>query len=187
MSNARQIIALSKELSGRWVIPILLALESSGGRFTPLQNQLQIAPARLSGNLKQLNALGLLRHLSPYERRHPLLPEYQLTDKGRLYREAAKAMRYADTEIGHGLLSARAWNMPVLIALHMQYDRFQDIRTALGSITPRMLSMRLDELNGAQLIDKQIMETPRPTYAYGLTAITEAPVSRMADDLHSLL
>lgn len=187
MSKEQSVIQLSQQLSGRWIIPILLSLESSGGRFTPLQNELQIAPARLSDNLKHMGEANLIRHLSPYERRHPLLPEYQLTDKGKLYREAAKLIRYADTEIGRGFLSAKAWNMPVLIALHFQYERFQEIRRALQAVTPRILSTRLDELHDADLIHKQVTETPRPSFLYELTRLTDKPIGRMAADLCSLL
>lgn len=187
MSKEQQVIELSQELSGRWTIPILLELEKSGGRFTPLQNQLDIAPARLSDNLKQMSEAQLIQHLSPYERRHPLLPEYRLTDKGKLYREAARSIRIADETIGHGILSAKAWNMPVLVALHYQHDRFQEIRRALQPVTPRMLSARLDELHAESLIGKQITEKPRPSFMYELTRLTEKPIDRMTADLCALL
>lgn len=86
-------------------MPILLALESNGGRFTPLQKKLDIAPFRLSANLKKMVADGLLHHLAPSERRHPLLPEYVLTEKGQLHREAARAVQLSEEQIGHGRLS----------------------------------------------------------------------------------
>lgn len=187
MNKENLVLQLSQELSGRWTIPILLSLESSGGRFTPLQNQLEIAPARLSDNLKQMIGFGLIRHLSPYERRHPLLPEYKLTDKGKFYREAAKAIRNAEAEIGHGFLSAKAWNIPVLMALHFQYARFQDIRRALQQVTPRMLSTRLDELHVENLIFKHITDQPRPSFLYELSNRTEKPVDRLTTDLYSLV
>ncbi|MBD2866772.1 winged helix-turn-helix transcriptional regulator [Paenibacillus oceani] len=186
MSKERKVIELSQELSGRWVIPILLSLETSGGRFTPLQNKLQITPARLSDNLKQMSEASLIDHLSPYERRHPLLPEYRLTEKGRLYREAAQSIRTADRQIGHDL-SAKAWNVPVLIALHYQHDRFQDIRRALQAVTPRMLSARLDELYGAELIRRHVTEQPRPSFIYELPPLTGKPIDRMTSELCSLV
>lgn len=178
---------MSQEVSGRWTVPILLVLEAAGGRFTPLQNQLNIAPARLSDNLKQMAEANLIRHLSPYERRHPLLPEYLLTDLGKQYREVARTIRSAEAEIGNEALSAKAWNIPVLLALHMGYDRFQDIRRALDNATPRIISTRLDELNAEDLIRKQISEQPRPIFLYGLTARTIKPVDRMAVKLMSLV
>lgn len=187
LSKEHIVLRMSQEVSGRWTVPILLALEASGGRFTPLQNQLSIAPARLSNNLKQMAEAGLIQHLSPYERRHPLLPEYLLTEKGKLYREIARTIRSAEADIGHGALSAKAWNIPILLALHMGYDRFQDIRKTLQHATPRILSTRLDELNAEDLIRKQISEQPRPSFLYGLSAQTVKPVDRMAVDLFSLV
>lgn len=180
------MLQLSQQLSGRWTIPILLALESSGGRFTPLQKQLDIVPSRLSDNMKQLSEAGLIQHLTPFERRHPLLPEYKLTDKGKLYREAAQAIRSSEAQIGRGALSAKAWNMPVLVALNFHYERFQDIRRALDTVTPRMLSARLDELHGEELILKQVAEQPRPSFLYGLSAQSARPIDRLAADLGSL-
>lgn len=187
LSKEHIVLRMSQEVSGRWTVPILLALEASGGRFTPLQNQLSITPARLSNNLKQMAEAGLIQHLSPYERRHPLLPEYLLTEKGKLYREIARTIRSAEADIGHGALSAKAWNIPILLALHMGYDRFQDIRKTLQHATPRILSTRLDELNAEDLIRKQISEQPRPSFMYGLSAQTVKPVDRMAVDLFSLV
>jgi len=181
------VLGLSQELSGRWTIPILLELEGSGGRFTPLQKQLDIAPARLSDNLKQLSDAGLLMHLTPHERRHPLLPEYKLTDKGKLYREAAQAIRSSEAAIGRGPLSAKAWNMPVLVALNFHYERFQEIRRALPAVTPRMLSARLDELHGDELILKRFSDRPRPSFLYELSLPAIRPIGTLTADLESLL
>ncbi|WP_256975873.1 winged helix-turn-helix transcriptional regulator [Paenibacillus agaridevorans] len=174
-------------MSGQWTVPLLLEVEPSGGRFTPLQNRLQITPARLSDNLKRMAEHGLLRHLSPLERRHPALPEYVLTEKGLLLRDAAKAVQSAEGMLGYGRLSAKAWNLPLLLALHYEHTRFQDIRFALGQVTPRMLSGRLDELQLIGAVDKSIAELPRPAYIYLLHQDSKPPVRRLAADLSSLL
>lgn len=186
MSKEQFVLQLAQQLSGRWTIPILLSLESSGGRFTPLQRQLDIAPARLSDNLKQLSDAELIHHLTPLERRHPLLPEYKLTEKGKLYREAAQAIRSSEAQIGHGALSAKAWNMPVLVALNYQHGRFQEIRRVLQPVTPRILSARLDELHVEELIVKQIADQPRPSFLYELSSLSERPIERLTTDLSSL-
>ncbi|WP_214630344.1 hypothetical protein [Paenibacillus agaridevorans] len=67
----------------------------------------KISPARLSENLKRL------------------------TEKGRLFQEAADSVHAAEYELGCCRLSAKAWNMPVLLALHFNYEHFQDIRPGL--------------------------------------------------------
>lgn len=187
MSRQRQVLELSQALSGQWTAPILLALEEAGGRFTPLQHRLDIAPARLSDNLRRMADDGLIVHLSPKERRHPLLPEYVLTEKGRLYREAASAIRHAEKDLGRGRLSAKAWNMPVLLSLDFEIGRFGDLLRALPPITPKMLSARLGELTDLGLADKRIAEQPRPAFIYELAGAARSPVHRLGLDLASLV
>jgi DNA-binding HxlR family transcriptional regulator len=187
LSKQAQILRITQELSGQWIVPILIALEDCGGRFTPLQRQLEAAPARLSENLKRMIELGLIDHLSPYERHHPLLPEYVLTEKGRLYREAAKRIQYTESFIGAGRLSAKAWNIPILLALEFGYERFQEIRIVLKPITPRMLSMRLDELNSDKIIRKMVSLQPRPSFLYKLDEHVKNRVHHLSVDLVSLL
>ena len=181
------MLRLSQELSGQWVAPILLGLDECGGRFTPLQHHLEISPARLSDNLKKLTDAGFIRQLSPYERNHPLLPEYLLTDEGNLHREAAKKIRQAESDIGSGRLSAKAWNIPIMLALGLGHERFQEIRRKLPELTPRMLSIRLDELNAGRLVDKFVSEQPRPSFVYRLAPQATAPMHRLSAELTSLL
>jgi hypothetical protein len=116
-----------------------------------------------------------------------LLPEYVLTEKGRLYREAAKTIQYTESDIGVGRLSAKAWNIPVLLALENGYERFQEIRLALQPVTPRMLSMRLDELNTGNIIRKHVSVQPRPSFLYRLAEDMKNPVHQLSVDLVSLL
>jgi DNA-binding HxlR family transcriptional regulator len=187
VNKVDRVIHISQELSGQWTIPVLLALEACGGRFTPLQRQLETAPARLSDNLSRMIVSGLIQHLSPHERHHPLFPEYVLTEKGCLYREAAKKVQIAENEIGAGRLSSKAWNIPILLALGFEYNRFQEIRLALQQITPRMLSMRLDELNSDGLIGKIISEQPRLSFLYQLSEHMKKPVHQLSVDLSTLV
>ncbi len=187
MDQAVQIIQITKELSGRWTIPILLSLDKSGGRFTPLKNVLQISPSRLSSNLKGMAEAGLVQHLSPFERNHPLLPEYQLTEKGRFMKEAALVISSSEHQLGHGFLAAKAWNWPVLIALHYHYHEFNSIRKLLETATPRILSTRLSQLHEEDIVQKTLATEPIPKYMYALSSQTE-PILQITDrDLSSLL
>lgn len=173
MEQVAQIVHITKELSGRWTIPILLSLEESGGRFTPLKNNLQIAPSRLSSNLKMMTEAGFVHHLSPFERNHPLLPEYQLTEKGRFMKEAALVISHSEHQMSHGFLAAKAWNWPVLIALLFHYNEFNAIRQLLQTATPRILSTRLSELHAEDLVKKTLMTGSTPKYTYGLSTHIE--------------
>ena len=162
-------------------------MDRSRGRFTPLQHELGIAPARLSDNLKRMAASGLLQHLGPHERRHPALPEYVLTEHGLLLREAAQAQQQAEQQLGLGRLSAKAWSMPVLLALHYRHERFGQLSQALPPVTPRMLSARLDELSGLGAVDKLLDEQPRPAFVYRLQHLAEPPVRQLATDFASII
>lgn len=187
MNKEQKVLRLSRELTGQWTVPILLAMEGNGGRFTPLQNKLNIAPSRLSANLKKMVEDGLLLHLSPGDRRHPLLPEYVLTEKGRLYREAARAVQLSEQRIGQGRLSDKVWGISVLLSLNFNYTRFQEIRQSLEGITPRMLSLRLQEFHDDGLIYKEISGEPRPSFLYLLENKVQPPVQQLSMDLASLL
>jgi len=187
LSKEQQVLRLSSELTGQWTLPILLALEGSGGRFTALQSKLNIAPSRLSAYLKKMVEDGLLLHLSPGDRRHPLLPEYVLTEKGRLYREAARAVQLSEQRIGQGRLSDKVWGIPILLSLNFNHTRFQEIRQSLEGITPRMLSLRLQEFHRDGLICKEIMGEPRPSFLYLLEKNVQPPVQQLSIDLASLL
>lgn len=187
MEKVIQIIHITKELSGRWTIPILLSLNESGGRFTPLKNALQISPSRLSNNLKAMTEAGFIQHLSPFERNHPLLPEYKLTDRGRFLKEAALIISSAEQQLDQGFLAAKAWNWPVLIALYHQYHEFNAIRQLLGTVTPRILSKRLGELYEKGLVEKTLITEPAPKYTYALGMNVESIIRSVDRKLCALL
>jgi|SRR5690625_1117595 len=187
MDRTVQILHITKELSGRWTIPILLSLDKSGGRFTPLKNHLQISPSRLSSNLKMMTEAGIVQHLSPFERNHPLLPEYQITEKGRFLKEAALVISSSEHQLERGFLAAKAWNWPVLIALYYQYHEFNSIRQLLESATPRIISTRLRELHDITLVEKTLITEPNPKYTYTLSTSTEPIIRITNSNLSELL
>ncbi|MFC4304141.1 winged helix-turn-helix transcriptional regulator [Cohnella boryungensis] len=187
MSKEERVLRLSRELTGQWTTPILLSLDENGGRFTPLRNKLNIVPSRLSANLRKMMEDGLLLHLSPQERRHPLLPEYVLTEKGRLHREAARAVQLSEEQMGHGRLSDKVWGISILLALDYNHERFQEIRQSLVGITPRILSTRLQEFHDDGLVCKKVLEEPRPSFLYQLEKQVHQPVHQLSLDLASLL
>jgi len=173
-------------MAGRWVVPILLAMQEEGERFTPLQQRLGISPARLSENLKALRELGIVLHLNPYERRHPLLPEYILTETGKLLREVAAAVRLTETKLSVSSLLTKRWNFPVLFSLLNGASRFTDIKQELPLITPKMLSTRLSDLQGNELVDKAVIVTPQLAHIYVLREVADEPIRTLADDILSI-
>jgi hypothetical protein len=115
------------------------------------------------------------------------LPEYELTAKGKLYLNAAIAIKFTESSIGAGRLSAKAWNVPILLALEYGIERFQEIRHALQPVTPRMLSIRLDELNHEKLVDRFLSEQPRPSFLYRLARHVKDPVHQLSVELDALV
>ncbi|TSB45959.1 winged helix-turn-helix transcriptional regulator [Alkalicoccobacillus porphyridii] len=169
MNQAVQLVNITRDLSGKWMIPILLNVESSGGRFTPLKNALQIAPSRLSDNLIVMCTAGLIQQQSPFERNHPLLPEYKLTEKGLFMKEAALVLSHSEEQLNKGFLAGKAWNWPVLIALYYEYHEFNSIRRLLDKPTPRIISTRLNQLHNQELVEKELISKPRPKFNYLLS------------------
>lgn len=115
------------------------------------------------------------------------MPEYVLTDKGRLYREAARAVHLSEQRIGHGRLSDKVWGLPILLTIGYDHTRFQEIRQTLDGITPRVLSTRLQEYLEDRLIFRQIKDEPRPTFLYLLEKQVQRPIRQLSLDLASLV
>jgi DNA-binding HxlR family transcriptional regulator len=138
------------DLGGKWLIRIIIAMPLRGSRFTPLQNKLKISPSRLSENLLKLETLGYVKHLSPVERRHPLLPEYVLTDQGLRVKDKVTLLEALDDLIGI------KWTIPILCVLYQGHYQFNDIKKILG-MTPKMLSTRLRELEETGYIEKKVI------------------------------
>ena len=181
------LLELSKDISGKWTIPILLSISIDGDRFTPLQTKTGAAPARLSENLKKMCDDGLVYHISPYERRHPLLPEYILTEKGFLYREAAIAISKAAERINIDDLLYKQWNLPIMFTLLNDKDRFQEIKKELQNITPKMLSGRLALLTEQNMVEKAIISMTPVISSYYLTDLSYKPIKNLAADILSII
>lgn len=152
-----------------------------------MQHRLDVSPSRLSENLKKLESKGIVKHLSPYERRHPLLPEYQLSEKGLFLQEASRAIHLAEQELERGFLAEKLWNWPVLLALYHEYTRFGMIRKLLPEATPRILSARIDELHESGLVDRWMEASPRPGFTYALESGSKPVIRKMEADLLTLL
>lgn len=181
------LIELSKAISGTWTIPILASINIKGDRFTPLQTRIGASPARLSENLKRLCEEGLVHHIAPGDRRHPLLPEYVLTEKGMLYREIALAVYKTNEAIAAPDAIYKQWNLPILFTILNKQERFQQIKHELNSITSKMLSGRLLELQGNRLVDKAIVSVSPIIPKYSLTETAYKPINNLAQDIISLL
>ncbi|MFZ5352568.1 MAG: winged helix-turn-helix transcriptional regulator [Bacillota bacterium] len=186
-SRWKLLIELSKDISGRWTVPILVSINVNGDRFTPLQTKTGAAPARLSENLKKMCDAGLLHHISPYERRHPLLPEYILTEKGLLYRDIALAVYYTSEKTNQKDSLYKEWNLPIVFSILNNKNRFQEIKNELITITSKTLSARLNELQAKEVINKEVISLSPVITNYILTDGYYKPVKGLAEDILSII
>ena len=146
---------LSDEVSlataGRWIIPLLAAMaKEPGSRFGALVRRLQISRSVLSATLLILEEQGwMVRH---HGHGHPLRPEYMLTPAGRrLARWSAGIVVERNRNlIPDGL---GRWSLPVLLALSFSPKRFSSLQRDLAPITPRALSLGLQQLVGWGLVE----------------------------------
>jgi DNA-binding HxlR family transcriptional regulator len=61
------------------------------------------------------------------------------------------------------------WKLPIIIALTFGNKRFKEMQREIDSITPRMLSKELKELEINQLVKRTVYDTLPVTVEYSLT------------------
>jgi len=66
-------------------------------------------------------------------------------------------------------LLERRWQLSILYAALTGAQRFNEFAEAVGGISPRMLSERLRDLEGAGLVQRNVLPTSPPTVEYRLT------------------
>lgn len=67
-------------------------------------------------------------------------------------------------------LLERRWQLSIIYAALAGAMRFNEFTEAVGGISPRMLSERLRDLEGAGLIERTVLPTSPPAVEYRLTA-----------------
>src|SRR6202030_3786867 len=66
-------------------------------------------------------------------------------------------------------LLERRWQLSILYAALTGALRFNEFAEAVAGISPRMLSERLRDLEGAGLLERTVLPTSPPTVEYRLT------------------
>jgi DNA-binding HxlR family transcriptional regulator len=144
----------------RWAAPALAMLETRGAvRFVELQRKLGVGRESLRRALDALVDLGYVRRNEGYG--HPLRPEYLITESGR--DAAVLAVRVVASPAREMLL--RKWSVPVLAHL-TEPQRFSELRTSLGDVTPRALALALRDLESALLVRRDVLPTRPPSTVY---------------------
>jgi DNA-binding HxlR family transcriptional regulator len=182
----------------RWSIPILAELHrDNGAKFVTLVQRLQISRDALSRTLEALMQLGLVKRNTGYG--HPLRPEYILTPTGKQIGQNALELlnQIQQLEISSKAslnIALKKWTLPILHAIHHGINRFSSLRETLPNISPRALTLTLQDLEqlawlirsegGYELSanGKKLAETLEPL-AQKLDAATDVPASKPSSTL----
>lgn len=157
----------------RWTIPLVAVLgRDRGGRFAAVLRELEVARPTLERALEAADRLSLVMANPGYG--HPLRPEYLLTPFGEAIAPACRVLfERARPLDGNGLVW-RKWSLPVLAALRASGPRFADLQEALPAITPRALTLALDDLTEAGWVTRELHDTRPPRAHYGVRSRASA-------------
>ncbi len=148
----------------RWSLPLLAAFgRQSGWRVAPLLKALGASRGAFRQSLEHLLALRLLRPNPGHG--HPLRPEYLLVEEHQALAAAAAELDQAFSEAPELLLDR--WALPLLLELQ-QERRFGELRSRLEPISDRALSLALDRLATAGILQKKLLPTRPPAWSYTL-------------------
>ena len=153
----------------RWAVPTLAALEQFGGgaKFITLQKELLASRDSLKRTLTALIDAGLVVRNPGYG--HPLRPEYLLTLSGRILAPACRALVETLRRLEIEDVGLRKWSLPLAHALATTGGRFNNVRQALGDVTPRALAQALRDLQDAGLVQRRLIDDNPPRTEYELT------------------
>jgi DNA-binding HxlR family transcriptional regulator len=146
-SNLEPLITLCHH---RWSLPILAELHrDNGAKFITLVQRLQLSRDALSRTLDALTQLGLIKRNTGYG--HPLRPEYILTATGKQIGqnvlELLHHLQQLEASNSSTLNTAlKKWTLPILHAIHHGINRFSGLRETLPTISPRALTLTLQDL-----------------------------------------
>jgi DNA-binding HxlR family transcriptional regulator len=142
LPNLEPLIALCHH---RWSIPILAELHrDNGAKFVTLVKRLKISRDALSRTLEALMQLGLVKRNTGYG--HPLRPEYILTAPGKHIGQNTLEPLNQIQQLEATNIALKKWTLPTLHAIHHGITRFSSLRETLPTISPRALTLTLQDL-----------------------------------------
>lgn len=167
VSSALVINELVALCHRRWTLPVLAALDRTGGiRLVELQHALNVARETARRALSGCQAQKLLERNPGYG--HPLRPEYVLTPRGARFAPHCRVLQ-ALIAPEHVEYIGRKWSLPVLAALATGCERFSEIQALLQTATPRALTQALEALVSIGYLRREIVEARPPRTRYVLT------------------
>lgn len=154
--------------ASRWVIPVLAVLSrDDGSRFAVLAHRFGLSRHSLTRCLNYLRGQGWV--MSNPGHGHPLRPEYVLTDAGRAVGAACERIEAVRARLGLRAPDLSRWTLPVAGGLVADWTRFGALRTRLTPVTPRALSLTLQQMIEQDLVRRRLEDRFPPVPLYGLT------------------
>lgn len=154
--------------SRRWIVPTLRQLwVDRGAKFVTLMKALNSSPGAMRATVKDLLKLGLIQRNPGYG--HPMRPEYVLTVRGaRLAERCDELMKELSAAgIKDGYTSK--WSVMVLSCLSHGGMRFSELRTSLGVVTDRSLTICLKSLCKSGAVTRTVTDGFPPSVSYALS------------------
>lgn len=151
--------------SKAWSLKILALLHGGvPGRQAPLIAATKASRPSFSSSLDHLVQIGLLEKNPGHG--HPLRPEFRLTRTGAKAAAAANRILKATPDDEAFAIVRRSWTVPIL-AVTDKPKRFSVIKSGLGAVTDRALSLSLSVLEREDWLKREIdvsHRSPFPTY-----------------------
>jgi DNA-binding HxlR family transcriptional regulator len=177
LAHVQRLISLFHR---RWSVPLIASLaRDEGDRFVPLCHKLSASPASVRQTLDELIARGWVAPNPGYG--HPLRPEYILTRRGQKLAPACVRLDAALGALDLRAVALRKWSMPVLYVVGDAPARFSDITRRLEGITDRALSLTLQDLHGASVLAREVLDGRPPRSMYAATEVGQELVPILAD------
>lgn len=159
------ITLLVKVTSKAWSLKILALLHAGvPGRQAPLVAATKALRPAFASSLDHLVQVGLLQKNPGHG--HPLRPEFRLTEEGVMAAAVAYRIVRATPDDEAFAIVKRSWSVPIL-AVTEKPRRFSIIKSGLGGITDRALSLSLSVLEEQDWLKREIdvsQRSPFPTY-----------------------
>lgn len=153
---------------GRWVVPIMALLaREQGARFAAMANRFGLSRHSLSRTLEQLRGWGWVAPNPGHG--HPLRPEYVLSETGAPVGRVCAQIMAERERMGLEPAHLPRWSLPLIAGLGGDWLRFGDLRMRLDPVTPRALSLTLQQMVGRDLVARRLEDGFAVVPLYGLT------------------
>ena len=155
-------MSITRLFHHRWAAPILAELHrSKGSRFVTLSNRLGLSRESLRRTLTALIDAGLVM-------KNPRRPEYSPPARGRRGARACARLIAALARLDANDVGLKKWSMPAVLALAEGECRYSELRKRLPGVTPRALTLALNDLGAAELVERRVTADYPPSTVYRL-------------------